>query len=79
MPTPEEIEESQANAYYDYLDQQSGYELAVIFHYAMCKLQDKDGKVRDFDRKCWLINMIRELDYSGEHDVSGFEDIRREV
>lgn len=77
MPTPEEIEECQATAYYDYLEQRPDYHLAVIFHHAMCRLQDKNGKVKDFDKRCWLINMIRELDCSGKLDVSGFEDERR--
>lgn len=73
MPIPEQITDAQADAYYSYLEWQSDYQLAVIFHYVMCKQQDKNGKVREFDRRCWLINMIRDIDMTGEHDVSGFE------
>lgn len=79
MPTPEEIEQCQANAYTDYLEQQSDYGLVVIFHHAMCRLMDKDCKVKEFDRKKELIQMITELDFTGKLDVSGFEDTRNNL
>ena len=79
MPTPEEIEQCMANAYDHYLVRQPDYHLAVIFHHAMCRLMDKDCKVKEFDRKKELIQMITELDFTGKLDVSGFEDIRNNL
>ena len=72
-------EECLSDAYQDYLEQQSDYGLVVIFHNAICKLMDKDCKVREFDRKKELIQMITELDFTGKLDVSGYEDIRNNL
>ncbi len=79
MINPEELEEIRANAYYNYLEEQSDYMIAVIFHNAMCRLMDKDCSVKEFVRHDWLKQMIQELDYTGEHDVSGFEDMRSSI
>ncbi len=79
MATEEEYmasqkEECQANSFRNWLEQQSDRDLSIILFNIVCKLMDKDGKVKDFNR-CWVINTIRELDYTGEFDV-GFEDTR---
>jgi hypothetical protein len=79
MPTPEEIEQCLANAYTDYLEQQSDYNLVVVLHHVMCNLIDKDFNVREFDRRKELIQMITELDFTGKFDVSGFEDQRNSI
>ncbi len=79
MTIPSLVEQCMANAYQDYLEQQSDYGLAVIFHHAMCRLMDKDCKVREFDRKKELIQMITELDFTGKLNVSGFEDQRNSI
>lgn len=77
-PTPEEIEEAQANAWKDYLYHKSAIELGSILFFAICKLMDNRNEVQclDYDK---LIELIRELDYTGEFDVSGFEDIRSNI
>lgn len=79
IPTPEQIEQCQANAYQDYLEQESVQSLVMTFHYTMCRLMNKDGEVREFDRKKELIQMITELDFTGKLDVSGFEDTRNNL
>lgn len=73
-PIPFKIEESRPNAFYSHLEQKSDCDLSVTLFNIVCRLMDKNGKVKDFNR-CWVINNIRKLDYIGEFDVS-FEDIR---
>ncbi len=72
-------EEVIASVYEDYLGQQSDISLVNIFCNAMGRLQDKDFMVDYFIRKQGLIQMITELDFTGNIDVSGFEDIRNEI
>ncbi len=69
-------EECRANAYVEYLGQQTDLGLACIFYTSMSKLVNKDFGVKYFDKKRELIQMITELDFTGELDMSGFEDIR---
>ena len=71
-------EECRNNAYVDYLEQQADLSLANIFYYAMCKLVKFDFSVKHFDKRKELIDMITELDFTGEFDT-GFEDIRKEI
>lgn len=69
-------EERRFDAYVDYLGKQTDIGLSCIFYSAMNKLAEDDFSVKYFDKKRELIGMIVELDFTGEHDLSGFEDIR---
>ncbi len=69
-------EELLSNRYDVYLEQQTDLGLASIFYNTMSKLIDRDFGVKEFVRRDELTNIIKELDYTGKLDVSGFEDIR---
>ncbi len=77
IPTPEEKEECQANSFYNHLEQKSDCDLSETLCNVVHNLMDKNGNVKGFSR-CWVINTIRELDYTGEFDIS-FEDTRRMI
>ncbi len=69
-------EEILSNRYDQYLENQSDLGLASIFYNSMSKLVDKKYDVKEFVRRDELVNIIKEIDYTGKLDVSGFEDIR---
>lgn len=72
-------EEQRSDAYTNYLEHQSDLSLAGIFYNTMSKLLDKNFGVPEFVRKKELIDIVKELDFTGKLDVTGFEDIRRKI
>lgn len=71
-------EECMANAYESYLNALADTELAQELKNTMNQLSGRQGEVKEFVRKEWLVQTIQELDYTGEHS-KGFFDIRKEI
>jgi len=77
--SPEELEELMSNAYEEYLYDKSDMSLALTFYSTMIALSDENNSVKEFVRRKELITIITELDFTGQYNQSGFEDIRNNI